>query len=105
MFNFLAKCFLYINIFANTWIKNAHFNPFCQYMFLLTKVKQAFKLMRHKKEIGVTFCCDFPIRYVNGCPESKIMSVKYPHLQLLIQTSQFYMGSWHKLLKNKHLFL
>ena len=55
MFNFLAKGFLYINIFANTWIKNAHFNPFCQYMFLLTKVKQAFKLMRHKKEIGVTF--------------------------------------------------
>ena len=50
------------------------------------------------------FSCDFPIRHVNGWPERKIQSLKYPHLQLLIQTSQFYMGSWHKLLKSKHLF-
>ena len=52
------------------------------------------------------------IRYVNGCHESKILSLKYPHLQLLIETSQFYMGSilaqkvsWYKVLKSKHLYL
>ena len=48
--------------------------------------------------------CDFPVRYINGCPESKILSLKYPHLQLLIRTSQFYMGSWHNLLKRKHCY-
>ena len=49
-----------------------------------------------------TFSCNFPIRYVSSCNESKILSLKYLHLQLLIQTSQFYVGSWHKLLKSKH---
>ena len=29
-----------------------------------------------------SFSCDFPIRYVNGCPESKTLSQKYQHLQL-----------------------
>ena len=29
-----------------------------------------------------SFSCDFPIRYVNGCPESKTLSLKYQHLQL-----------------------
>ena len=29
-----------------------------------------------------SFSCDFPIRYVNGCPESKTLSLKYKHLQL-----------------------
>ena len=54
---------------------------------LLTKVKQ----FSDKKEI-------------NGCPESEILSLKYQHLQLLIQTSQFYMGTWHKLLKSKYCY-
>ena len=49
---FIAYFFLYINIFANTWIKNPHFNLFCQYILLLTKVKQVFKLIKDKKEIG-----------------------------------------------------
>ena len=49
---FLAYFFLYVNIFANTWIKNPHFNLFCQYILLLTKVKQVFKLIKDKKEIG-----------------------------------------------------
>ena len=35
----------------------------------------------------------------------KILSLKYPYLQLLIQTSQFCMGSLHKLLKNKDCYL
>ena len=45
-----------------TCIKNPQFNLFYQYMF--------FKLVKHKKEIGITFLasCDFPTRYVNGCP-------------------------------------
>ena len=51
-----------------------------------------------------SFRCDFLTRYVNGCPESKILSIKYPYLHLLIQTSQFYMASWHKLLKSKQFF-
>ena len=33
------------------------------------------------------------------------MSLKYPHLQLLIQNSQFHMGNWHKLLKSKHCYI
>ena len=45
---------LYKNIFANTYIKNTQFNLFCQYMLLLTKVKQVFKLIKDKKEIGAT---------------------------------------------------
>ena len=40
----------------------------------------------------------------NGYSESRILSLKYAHQQLLIWTLQFYMGSWEKLLKSKHLF-
>ena len=40
------------NYFCKQVIKNAHFNPFCQYMLLLPKVKQVFKLMKDKKEIA-----------------------------------------------------
>ena len=47
---------------------------------------------------------NFTLRYANGCPESKTLSLKYLYLQLLIQASQFYMGSWHKLLKSKHCY-
>ena len=46
---------------CKTWIKNAHFNPFCQYMLLLTKIKQVFKLTKDKKEIGVTFLAVIPL--------------------------------------------
>ena len=31
-----------------------------------------------------SFSCSFPIQYVNGCPESKILSLNYLHLQLLL---------------------
>ena len=64
-------------------------------MLLLTKVKQFSNLLKIKKEIGVgySFSCDFPIRHACDCPESKIMSLKYPHLQLLIRNCQFYMLS------------
>ena len=96
--------FSFISIFANTCIKSTQFNLFYQYMLLLTKVKTFLNLLNIKEKYVLLFSCDFPIRYVNGCPESKILSLQYPYLQLLIQTSQFYMGSWHKLLKSKHLF-
>ena len=60
---------------------------------LLTKVyKTVFKLIKDKKQKRnryYSFSCNFPVRYVNECPESKILSLKYLHQQLLIQTSQF----------------
>ena len=90
--------------FANTCIKNAQFNLFCQYMLLLTKVKQFSNLLKIKKNRSYAFSCTFPIRYVNGCPESNILPLKYPHLQFIIQTSQFYMRRWQKLLKSKHCY-
>ena len=69
-----------------------------------TKVEQ-FKLIKDKKRNSCySFICGFPIRYVNGGPESKILSLKYPPVQLLIETSQFYVGSWHKLLKSKRCY-
>ena len=58
MFNkkvqFLASFFLDINIFANTYIKNAQLDLLYQYMLLLTKGKQFSNLLKIKKEIGVT---------------------------------------------------
>ena len=57
------------------------------------------------------FSCNFPTRYINGCHESKILSLKYPYPQLLTQSFQFYMESiltqkvsWHKLFKSKHCY-
>ena len=73
-------------------------------ILLLTKVKQFSNLLKKKRNKPYPFSCNFPIRYVDGCPENKIMSLKYPHLELLYQTSQFYMGSWHKLLKSKNCY-
>ena len=72
-------------------------------MLLLTKVKQFSNLLKIKNRC-YSFSCNFLERYVNGCPESKILSLKYPHLRHLLQTSQFYMGKWHKLLKSKHCY-
>ena len=37
-----------------------------------------------------SFSCDFPIRYVNGCPESKTLSLKYQHLQLKSKHCYFF---------------
>ena len=47
----LAYFFLYLNVFANTCIKNTKFNLFYQYMLLLTKVKQFSNLLKIKKEM------------------------------------------------------
>ena len=57
-----------------------------------TGCKTVFKLTKKlkKKNRCYSFSCDFPVRYVNGCPESKILiSQRYPHLQLLPQTTHF----------------
>ena len=35
-----------------------------------------FELIKDKKEIGVTLLADISLRFVNDCPESKIMSLK-----------------------------
>ena len=72
---------------------------------LSTKAKQVFKRTKTKKRNRCySFSCPFPIRYVNGCPESKIMSLKHLYIKLLTGTSQFHVGSWHKLLKSKHCY-
>ena len=78
----LAYFFLYLNVFANTCIKNTKSNLFYQYMLLLTKVKQFSNLLKIKKEIGVLIA--LLVRYTDGCPES--------------------MRSRYKLLKNKQFF-
>ena len=63
------------------------------------------KLIKDKKgNRCYSISYNLPIRYDNGCSESKNLSLKYPHLKLLIQTSQFYMRSWQKLLKSKHCY-
>ena len=85
--------FSFASIFANTLIKNPQFNLFYQYMLLLTGVKQFSKLLNKKRNKCYFFSCNFSIRYVNGFPESKNLSVKYPYTQLRIQTFQFYMES------------
>ena len=37
--------------------------------------------------------CDFSIRYVNGCPESKTPSLKYQHLQLKSNHCYFFLNT------------
>ena len=81
--------------------------PFLQIYVLIetaVDVKTVFKLIKDKKIRCYSLSCHFLVRFVNGCPESKILSLKYPHSQLLIQISKFYIGICHKLLKSKHLF-
>ena len=73
-------------------------------MLLLAKVKMFLNIFKNIEMGCYSFSCDFPKRYANDCPESKILSLKYTYLQLLIQTSQLYTGSWHKLLKSKHCY-
>ena len=64
-------------------------------MLLLTNVRQFSNLLKIN---------DFLVRYVNCCPECKILSWKHPHLQFLIQSSQFYTGTRHKLRKSKYCY-
>ena len=54
MFNFYPNFSLVYKYSCKLTHKNARFNFFCQYMLLLTKVKQAFKLLKDKKVIAVT---------------------------------------------------
>ena len=49
---YIAYFFLYINIFANTDMKNTQFNLFYQCMLLLTKVKQFSNLLKIKKKLS-----------------------------------------------------
>ena len=46
---------------------------------VIEKFSNLFKINRNR---CYSFSCHFPIRYVNGCPESKNLSLKYQHLQL-----------------------
>ena len=47
-------------IFGNTYLKNAQFNFFYQYMLLLTEVKQPSNFIKIKK-IGVTLFAVIPL--------------------------------------------
>ena len=67
--------------------------------------KKVLKFLKDKKRNRCySFSFNFLIGYVNGCPETKTLSLKYPHQQLLIKTSQFSLGRWHKLRKSKHYY-
>ena len=46
---------------------------------VIAQFSNSFKINRNR---CYSFSCDFPLRYVNGCPESKNLSLKYQHLQL-----------------------
>ena len=62
----------------------------------LNTVKEQFSnLFKINRNRCYSFSCDFPIRYVNGFPERKTLSLKYQHLQL---------KSNHCYLKRKTLF-
>ena len=51
MFDFyLNFFFIYINIFANTYMKNNKFNLFYQYMLLFTNIKQFSNLLKINKK-------------------------------------------------------
>ena len=51
MFDFyLNFSFIYINIFANTYMKNNKFNLFYQYMLLFTNIKQFSNLLKINKK-------------------------------------------------------
>ena len=80
-----TRVFLYINTFANTCIKNTQFNLLPIYV-AIDQSKTVFKLTKDKKEIVVSLLA---VVSVDGCPESKVLYLRYLHLQLLIQTSQF----------------
>ena len=41
---------------------------------VIVQFSNLFKMNRNK---CYSFSCDFPMRYVNGCPESKTLSLKY----------------------------
>ena len=71
-------------------------------MFLQTRASRMPSLNFTTNIYAVTN--NFPIRYVNGFHESKVLSLKYPYLQLFIPTSQFYMENWCKLQKSKHCY-
>ena len=109
-FSLLSILGLTVNVLAKTWFvatnlqqKCSTFGPifplykiflqthasrmpsltFSANMILLTKAKQVFKLIKDNYRY-YSFSYDFPMRHVNGCLEIKILSLKYPHLQLLI---------------------
>ena len=89
MFNFWSIFFLHINIFANKCINNARFNLFYQYVLLLTKEKQFSNLLKLLFLLWFLFKMLMAALKANFCPKN----------------TQFYMGSWQKLLKKTVIFL
>ena len=69
----------------------------CCYWLKQNKFSNLFK---DKKEIGVTLLAMISHKTCYWLPR-KQNPVPKLQLQLLIQTSRFYMGTWHKLLKSK----
>ena len=54
---------------------------------VIVQLSNLFKINRNR---CYSFSFDFPIRYVNGCPESKTLSLKYQHLQLKSKHCHFF---------------
>ena len=50
--------------------------------YLNTVIEQFSNLFKINRNRYYSFSCHFPIRYVNDCPESKNLSLKYQRLQL-----------------------
>ena len=77
---FNKKCSIFSLIFplCKYIPKNIHQEspviPFLPIYFM--KVKQIFKLIKNKEQIGSTVMYCYFVRYVNGCPESKILPQK-----------------------------
>ena len=84
MFKFQPIFFL-CNYFCKHMYQECPVWPFLPIYVFTDWSKTVFKHIKYKKRKRCDSCsCNFPIRYVNGCPESKILSLKYPYLQLLI---------------------
>ena len=99
---FSKKCSIFSLIFPHA--SRTSSLTFSANVSIIDSSKTLLKLIKFLKNRFYSFSCNFPMRYVNDCPERKVFSQKYPHLQLLIQISKCYMGSWYKWLKGKHLF-
>ena len=89
IFNRKCAFFRLIFLLYKCFCKHTQFNLSYQYILLLNKVKQFSNLFKIKRNRCYPFSCDFPIRYGNGYLEGKTLSLKYQHLQLLIQILNF----------------
>ena len=64
----------------------------CRTLSLIwTVIAQFSNLFKINRNSCYSFSCDFPIRYVNSCPESKTLSLKPQHLKLKSKHCNFFL--------------